>query len=477
MPLQLSPQLRRRLARAAMAAYLVGSVLFAVKRYHYFTIDGDLSSIVMGNRAYKSAMEDPFALNALLKDSVYAAPNRHFAHRITSLYFRHVPQLLQSFLSPISSLYYSAALAKALFQFLLIYLLACLASGKTSVTDTRWLFSAVLITPLFQVFGYARAVGIVDASITYSFFYAGMFVLNLLFLLPYFLYWQYGIFPGRGYTLGMIFLLPVAAFSGPLNPAVLLIASAFLLGGAARRRYAATAVVRPLPASWTVFLPLLALLASALSLMAGRNNAENAWGTLSLAERYALLPRGLWDILTVKLAWPLICAMILAQVILLRTLRIQSEAGRLLRISRWLLAACLVYIACLPLGGYRDYRPLIIRWDTFLPVTLSAILFHAAASRIILAHAAKKLRTVYGVALLAFSAVFFFADTEIRKENRCEKKALEALAVAREHPVRLDSRCCVLSWRILRDSSESELNAEFLQLLHVTSDRVLYYQD
>lgn len=45
----------------------------------------------------------------------------------------------------------------------------------------------------------------------------------------------------------------------------------------------------------------------------------------------------------------------------------------MINLFKWIGVFSLFYILLLPLGGYRDYRPNVLRHDTILPITLSLI--------------------------------------------------------------------------------------------------------
>ena len=150
-------------------------------QHFYVSLDGDIAAIVMPSKEYQQVLKDPFAWKVITKDSIYAAPNRFFAHWSMSAYFKNVPLLLQNFVSPVNSIYASSALAKTGIQVFMIFILSVYISEKKSLFSKEFLVAAVLITPLFQTFGYNGLMGIIDKSITYTFFYALPLALLLVF--------------------------------------------------------------------------------------------------------------------------------------------------------------------------------------------------------------------------------------------------------------------------------------------------------
>ena len=96
--------------------------------------------------------------------------NRYFAHWTFFTYFNRVPILLQSFVEPIESVYLACTIAKLFIQILILSLLALYIAGKRKIVSIDFLIAAVLVIPLFQTNGYRSYMGIIDPSITYTFF-------------------------------------------------------------------------------------------------------------------------------------------------------------------------------------------------------------------------------------------------------------------------------------------------------------------
>lgn len=133
----------------------------------------------------KPLFNSPTGLDVILGDQKYHNPNRFFSHWIYNRYFDSTPFLLQKFTNPIQSIYLTSAISKIIFQILLIYLLSMFITGKRNVFKLDFIIAAVLITPLFQTNGYRSYMGIIDSSITYTFFYAMPFILLMLYFSPF----------------------------------------------------------------------------------------------------------------------------------------------------------------------------------------------------------------------------------------------------------------------------------------------------
>jgi len=170
----------KRLLRILFIVFLILDLTFSFVQHYQKSLDGDMAPIILG---YPEVMHDPFGINVILHQDVYGGTNRFFAHWTLSQYFKSTPLLLQNFTNPIDSIYLSCALAKTFIQVIIILTLAFLISGAKSFKDFNFLLSAVLITSIFQTNGYNGYMGIINASITYSFFYSFWIAMTLLFLM------------------------------------------------------------------------------------------------------------------------------------------------------------------------------------------------------------------------------------------------------------------------------------------------------
>ncbi|MBO3269554.1 hypothetical protein [Hymenobacter defluvii] len=451
-------------------------------QYMQLPIDGDLAAIVVPLGWYARVLHDPFGWAVLTHDAVYAAPNRFFAHVLLNQYFRHVPGWLQHFLAPIQSVYVAIALLKLLTHLLLLYLLAVYATGASKLNHRGlWLVMALLL-PLFQTAGYNLQMGIIDHATTYAAFYALPMALLLLLLLPFYRAAQHGVWrPLRWVELiALIGLTMVVAFNG----SVVLGAVAVLLPGIvlyALRRQAQVDKMF-LWSSWQpiLLLSLLGLLC-VYSLYIGLNNSENPTVLPSLWERYQRLPLGFFRQFTVKLGLPLLLVMLLLNAQLIRrVLPATSEGQHLLRSLRWLALFALVYILLLPLGGYRPYRPLLLRRDTVLPIILGMVCLYGASSYYVWRYLPMgRLRVGYIVLLGVFSAIFLNADRlhiSPVDNNNCEQQALSYLAHAPAGVVQLPQACPVLSWNVATDPAQITVQAHLLNLWGITRGLTGYYQ-
>jgi hypothetical protein len=71
--------------------------------YYMMNTDGDMAGIILPSDSYSKVLKDPFGLGVLLRDEVYAAPNRFFPHFFMSTlrrslsFFKSSSVLLRAF--------------------------------------------------------------------------------------------------------------------------------------------------------------------------------------------------------------------------------------------------------------------------------------------------------------------------------------------------------------------------------------------
>jgi hypothetical protein len=445
-------------------------------------LDGDLSAIVVPRADYAPVLHDPFGWTVLTTGGWYSAPNRFFSHITLREYCLRVPLLLQAFTTPIASVYAALALGSVAVQALLLYVLGWYATGTQRLSNWRLWLAMALMAPFFQTTGYNGQMSVIDTSFTYTFFYALPLLVLLVLLWPMYRAASQGqpLRVGGPQLVAMLLLVVVLAFSGPIIAGVVLV---LLLGvglHAARQRW-------PQPANrWLQNIPGQAVLLwgwlGALclySLYIGRHNTENLMATLPLAQRYQLVPLGVWDELTSKLGLPLLVIGCLANGQLIRRqLPPTAEAQRIVQVLRYLGWFALIYILLLPLGGYRDYRPLILRHDSILPITVSLIGFYALSSGYLLRQLRGKALRWYTAAVVVVAVIFTNADRKLhlKNNNGCERQALAILSRAGRAPVvKLPQECTVMSWSPIIRPYESLTNAEMLKHWGITPSRTLYY--
>jgi len=403
-----------------------------------------------------------------------------------SKFFKIVPGMLQAFVNPIDSIYIASAIAKTATQVFIILLLAGYISGKKNIFSKEFLVSAVLVTPLFITYQYWR-LGIIDWAVTFVFFYAIPLGLLMLFFLPFFkkLFYDEVISDNVIYRIYLLMLLIIISLGGPLIPAVLLIVCPVTILVLWHKQYkavkpesSANRLVKSLKAipAEILFYFLLAVVLSCYSLYIGTNNIENKTVENSLLERYALIPNGFAKLFSFSyLLIPVIAVIVINAFIIFKYFR--NEVGKkILCFIKWTVICSVIYVLLLPLGGFRSYRPYIIRYDTLMPVTLALITIFGITTYYLVFNLTGKFRLIFSAGIIMFLLFFCYTDKSTKGINKCQREALLNLSQTRDSIVLIGSNCNIMSWDKILDYRDSEFNAELLKYWGVTKEKKLYYQ-
>ena len=453
------------------ALLLMGDLSFSLVQYLRMPLDGDVGDIALPSDRCDDVLQDPLGISVWTEDARYISPNRWAVHWMLHEFMTHVPQGLQTWLSPIDSVYWAAALMKGLMHALLLGGLLLWVYGAGIRGRGLLLGLAVMGTAFFQATDYHHSMGFIDQSLSYASFYALPMGLLLLYFYPFFRavrepctaqwpLWFWGLM-----LLGAAF----QSLGGPLTaPMVLLVAPGtwlYLWYRAWRRRagepLAWWHAVGDIPAPVRVIFPLFACFAL-YSFYLGTFNLENAQAEVDLVERYLRLPEGLLLMLTARPGPWLLLLITLGQLWLWWRVSRWEGAPWVRSLLLGLLVFSLVYLLLLPLGGYRIYRPLIIRRDTFLPIYLILVflqLWSAGTLLRILQGRAQQALVIFCVAVGVF---FTLADARAPRSNACERAALRQIQ-QEPSPVHLEGDCNVMSWRLITDPGQAATTAAMLK--------------
>jgi hypothetical protein len=461
----------KKLIIALLGLFVLYDVCRSFDQHLHMPLDGELSYIVLPSEFYGATMKEPFGLNAVIQGKRYHAPNRAFAHWTMCLYFKTVPFAFQLFSSPLNSVYLSTALAKILFQILICYMLArYAAAGSFRFSDL--IISMAILTPLFQTGGFNNYMGIIDQSITYSFFYALPVGLLLVFFFPFYRYFMLGEALKFSVTKHLLWLLFMVflSFNGPLLPAIVIIAIVCIVGLRFFYRISGTKIPRidNIVRNYIILFGLFAV----YSLYVGTFNVENFSTPMPVSERYLNMLTGLQQIFLGNVAIPLLVILITLNAFILKK---QAAKTGILRVAIPIIIFCFIYILLLPLGGYRIYRPNILRNDTAIPILICCFFILVLSTRRVL-EGQFRLKKMYAFLLSALLLFFHFADSHISSNNKSEKKAILEIAASEKHTVVIYDYCTIMGYKPITDSLESSLNTELLQYWGVLDRHKLYYQ-
>lgn len=462
---------------------LLADWTYSFLQYYATPLDGDMSKGIVLTEGVSTLFKDPFGISVLINNATYPNPNRFFAHQFFYEYFNHVPLWLQYFVSPIDSVYLSIALAKISIHITLLILLAFYLTGKFKIFNIKFLIAVMLLSPLFQTNGYKTYMAIIDPSTTYTFFYALPITLLLLFYLPFYLdaFYKTDLIKKLQIKVLLVFLAIYIPFSGVLNTGiVLIITTLFVINSYFRTDKQKSIKNRLIQAFSSIPTPNIFLftLISALSIYSifiGLNNSIFINENTPIITRYSRIPMGLFYILTGKIGFFILLLMIGTNIFLIRYSS-SAEDKNTIRFLGWMAIFFLFYILLLPLGGYKSYRPYIIRYDTFMPVTIGLLFIYAKTTGMLLGYLNGKRRNIYIAVVILFSFVFINADKPEFDKNQCERKALKTIASSNKKVVLIPNDCTVMSWRKIIHPEDSKINGQLLKKWNITKDVKQYFQ-
>lgn len=436
------------------------------EHYYYTPIDGDLPGAIVPADDVLPILDSPLGFNTLFNGEEYPNPNKYFAHKICHLWFNNVPLFLQHFVSPIDSLYLTCAIGKLLMHILLIIIIIIVITGSYRIWSFKSITLALLITTLFQSYGYQAYIGIIDIATTYSFFYALPTIILLIYLLPLLFEILHNKNIPHWVTILWLAWVPLCTLSGPLNPGIALTICFIWFAISIIKKQKLTFNQKVLLSALTIF--------SLYSLFLGTNNSINGEHIKPIIQRYADLPKGLFYILTGKLAWPILITSLIINTILVK--RTNATLYKQLK-ERWfiILTFSTLYLLLLPLGGYRDYRPYIVRYDTFIPITITMIYMYTYSTYHLIKCYNTKQRCLYLPFPILIMLIFSNADNNKYTNNQCERNAIEQIATSNNKVVMINTDCLVAEWKQSTDPLDSKLACKMFERLNIISNEKLYF--
>lgn len=453
---------------AYIAIIVLLSIDWAYSLHQYYTtpIDGDLPGAIVPADDVLPILDSPLGFKTLFDGEQYPNPNKYFAHSICHLWFNNVPLFLQHIVSPIDSLYLACAIGKLLMHILLIIIIIIVITGSYRIWSFKSITLALLITTLFQSHGYQTYIGIIDIATTYSFFYALPTIVLLISLLPLLLEVLHNKKIPHRVTILWLVWIPLCTLSGPLNPGVALIICFIWFVISIIKKQKLTFNQKVLLTALSIF--------SLYSLFLGSYNSINGEHVKPIIQRYIDLPKGLFYILTGKLAWPILITSLIINTILVK--HTNATLFKQLK-QRWIiiLTFSTLYLLLLPLGGYRDYRPYIIRYDTFIPITITMIYMYAYSTYHLTKYYNAKRRCLYLPFTILIMLIFSNADNNKYTNNQCERNAIEQIATSNSKIVEINTDCLVAEWKKSTNPQDSKLACKMLERLNIISDEKLYF--
>ena len=473
--------MNRKIIIIFLGLLLIGDFTYSFLQYYNTPLDGDMAGGIVPSKDVQEIFNDPFGFNVIMKNTKHPNPNRFFAHLFFRDYFRKIPLLFQKVVTPIESVYYSCASIKLIIQVLMIYLLSAMISKSKTIFNKKILLIAVLLSPLFQAYGYNGYMGVIDKSITYTFFYGLPMALLLLFFFQFYDCIYYNETKKISFIsiILLISLTIILPFSGPLIPPIILIVTVLIFIYYLRKydkndsQGLLKKILTNIPKKILIFFIPISLL-SAYSLLLGTYNSTYQTGIIPIYERYLRLPLGIYYQFTQKLGFPLLFILIATNIIIIKKYFYNQKGKKIISSLKWIGIFTIFYILLLPLGGYRPYRPNILRFDTVMPITISLFYIYGMSTYFLIENIKKRKGVYYGI-IVIFILIFTNADRSKLNENECEKQALITISNSDKKIVPIINDCKVISWEPIADYKQSKLNSELLIIWNITNETRLYY--
>ena len=232
--------------------------------------------------------------------------------------------------------------------------------------------------------------------------------------------------------------------------------------------------IKKIPKAYWIFLIPISLL-SLYSLFLGKYNSITISTQIPLREMYLKLPEGIYYQFTQKLGFPLLFSILTINSVVINKKFKTVEGEKIMLIFKWIGIFSLCYILLLPLGGYRIYRPNILRYDTIMPITLSLFFIFGITTLFILKSISNRQKIVYLPLIIGVLFIYTNADEAKFNNNKCERNALKIIADSKDKVVQLSTNCTVIAWEMITKPEGSELDAELLNIWNITKEKKLYF--
>jgi len=434
-----------------------------------YGLDGDMTAICLPIETYEPAFKDPFGFELLKSNpKLYSGTNRFFCTYFCYLYLNKVPLWLQHVTSPMYSVFLAIQCFKMLTLMLGILVIFIFVRLFTPSKLVHFPLVACFTLLLFQNEGFYEQIGIIDHSIVYTFFYG--FSILLIFLLFYPFVKSYV----RHRSLNILFiewlyvlpLMLIVPFFGSINAPFVLYSILFCVVF-----FVFSPKVRPSISYKTftllVFLFLLCLYSQYISYF----NIENPTSSPSVMERYRLLAKGIFYLFSKHVGLG-----ILLSIICFNIYWLSIKNHKLLRQSiLFILTFTLGYLFLLPLGGFREYRPFIIRYDNFIPISLLIFIVLLATSAKV--YKSLPMASLYKrTGVLVVALIFFlnnFQFSEDRKHTELELKKIQKSSV---FSVKINNNVKILNWKNTDSPEESYYASLLLRRWKVINRDFRFYQ-
>ena len=195
-----------------------------------------------------------------------------------------------------------------------------------------------------------------------------------------------------------------------------------------------------------------------------------------ILDRYSLLLKGVQHMFFVDSSYLMVWATTFISYLIAKWQKIKIWDGKFDRFFIYAIIFILVYLLLLPLGGFRPYRPLIVRNDTAIPLNIISILLCGTLVYELILKLIPRLKIVYLLLFMlpvVYGIHFDYQDSPAGK--KCEEEALYKIYNAPQETevIVIDEVCNVTSWIAVRDTRFYENHAIMWQYWNISDHKVL----
>jgi len=186
--------------------------------------------------------------------------------------------------------------------------------------------------------------------------------------------------------------------------------------------------------------------------------------SITLFDFYGFLLKGIQIQFFKNIGFLILAFIILFNVLFIR-FKIKSLEGKwILNCLKWCLIFTVIYILLIPLGGYRSWRPYVLRYDTLIPVN-TILIFSFALTTLFIFKNRVQLSSfkIYSTLICFILILFKIADKPHFDQNKCERLALYEVSKLNITLEELNCNCKVLSWDIKPNNTTNAMNQKLLK--------------
>lgn len=466
--------------------FLLIDLCLAFAQYYDNTMDGDLVVLALPADYASEIFSNPTGWKSVVSGQPMGGIGRFTAQTTLHLFYHHVPLWLQHFVSPINSIYLATAIFYLLCHILFLYIIARLVTGQKRLFARQNILLYALTTPLVAFYAFYEVQAIIDHAPTYTFYYIWPILILLLILLPILEVLIYNQYSGIS-LLKLILFIPIALLmsqGGPLAPVLGIMWGGMMVLGIfykfiwqANFNYIST-IQKRRAVFYPLFLLFVLILSSLWAYYLKKYNPEFITNDVevSLVNRFGLLFKGIVWLMTQRLGFILLLFGVFINWVILKN----TDREYLIKYKLFFTLLALfsvIYILLLPFGGFRSYRPLIIRYDTLIPVTICLIFVFVHSSWHLFNKLKDKNWRIYAGFISLILIINFIGDFGIKARNQFEKSALIQISESKVDTLHLPNTGNILSWEPVTNPYNSKMINEMLKVWKITNRDIIFLQD